>query len=137
MPFGLYNAPITFQRCMLSIFLDMVERFLEVFMDDFSVFWSTFDDGIHHLSLLLITCKEKNLVLNWKKWHFMVKFEIVLGHIVSDRCIEVDKAKIELIAKLSPPRIVREVRSFLNHAGFYRHFIKTFFQKSSNLFAIF
>jgi len=109
MPFGLCNAPATFQRCMLSIFSDMIERFIEVFMDDFSVFGSTFDEGLYHLPLVLIRCKEKNLVLNWEKCHFMVKSRIVLGHIISDRGIEVDKAKIELIAKLPPPRTVREV----------------------------
>lgn len=64
MPFGLCNAHATFQRCMVSIFSDMVERFLEVFMDDFSVYGSSFDECLHHLSLVLIRCKEKNLVLN-------------------------------------------------------------------------
>lgn len=62
MPFGLCNAPATFQRCMISIFSDMVERFLEVFMDDFSVFWSSFEECLHHLTLVLVRCKEKNLV---------------------------------------------------------------------------
>ena len=133
MPFGLCNAPATFQRCMLSIFSDMVERFLEVFMDDFSVFGSTFDEGLYHLSLVLIRCKEKNLVLNWEKCHFMVKSEIVLGHIVSDRGIEVYKAKVKLIAKLPPLKTVREVRSFLDYVGFYRRFIKDFSKISKSL----
>ena len=73
---------------------------LEVFIDDFSVFGSDFNEGLYHLSLVLIRCKKKNLVLNWEKCHFMVKSGIVLGHIASDRGIEVDKAKVELIAKL-------------------------------------
>jgi hypothetical protein len=60
MPFGLCNAPATFQRCMISIFSDMVERFLEVFMDDFSVFGSSFEECLHHLTLVLVRCKEKN-----------------------------------------------------------------------------
>ncbi|KAH9685501.1 hypothetical protein KPL70_013991 [Citrus sinensis] len=72
MPFGLCNAPTTFQRCMLSIFSDMVERFLEVFMDDFSVFGDSFDQCLHHLTLVLQRCIEKNLVLNWEKCHFML-----------------------------------------------------------------
>ncbi|KAH9724739.1 hypothetical protein KPL70_007603 [Citrus sinensis] len=85
MPFGLCNAPATFQRCMLSIFSDMVERFLEVFIDDFSVFGDLFDQCLHHLTLVLQRCIEKNLVLNWEKCHFMVKQGIVLGHIISSK----------------------------------------------------
>ncbi|KAH9697871.1 hypothetical protein KPL71_023794 [Citrus sinensis] len=108
MPFGLCNAPATFQRCMLSIFSDMVERFLEVFMDDFSVFGDSFDQCLHHLTLVLQRCTEKNLVLNWEKCHFMVKHGIVLGHIISSKGIEVDKAKVDLIFNLPPPKTVRE-----------------------------
>ncbi|KAH9794255.1 hypothetical protein KPL71_004834 [Citrus sinensis] len=126
MPFGLCNAPATFQRCMLSIFSDMVERFLEVFMDDFSVYGDSFDECLQHLTLVLQRCKEKNLVLNWEKCHFMVKQGIVLGHIISSKGIEVDKAKVDLISNLPHPKSVKEVRSFLGHAGFYRRFIKDF-----------
>jgi len=79
MPFGLCNAPATFQRCMLSIFSDMVERFLEIFMDDFSVFGDSFDDCLTNLEKVLSRCEEKNLVLNWEKYHFMVTNSIVLG----------------------------------------------------------
>ncbi|CAL8135446.1 unnamed protein product [Prunus armeniaca] len=126
MPFGLCNAPATFQRCMLSIFSDMVEKFLEVFMDDISVFGDSFDDCLSNLEKVLVRCQEKNLVLNWEKCHFMVPSGIVLGHIVSAKGIEVDKAKIELISKLPIPKTIKDVRSFLGHAGFYRRFIKNF-----------
>ena len=119
MPFGLCNAPSTFQRYMLSIFYDMVERFLEVFMDDFSVFGDSFDQYLHHLTLVLQRCIEKNLVLNREKCHFMVKQGIVLGHIISSKGIEGAKAKVGLISNLLPPKTVREVRSFLGHVGFY------------------
>jgi hypothetical protein len=72
MPFGLCNAPATFQRCMMSIFSNKVENFLEVFMDDVSVLGSSFDNYLHNLSLVLKHCKETNLILSWEKSHFMV-----------------------------------------------------------------
>ncbi|CAN6716175.1 unnamed protein product [Malus baccata var. baccata] len=126
MPFGLCNAPATFQRCMMSIFSDYVEKIIEVFMDDFSVFGDSFDSCLHNLSVILKRCVETNLVLNWEKCHFMVKQGIVLGHIISEKGIEVDKSKIDLVRHLPSPTSVREVCSFLGHAGFYRRFIKDF-----------
>nr|XP_028964733.1 LOW QUALITY PROTEIN: uncharacterized protein LOC103417773 [Malus domestica] len=126
MPFGLCNALATFQRCMMSIFSGMVENIVEVFMDDFSAFGNSFDICLDNLSLVLERCRETNLVLNWEKCHFMVKHGIVLGHLISSKGIEVDKAKIEVIVKLPPPTSVKNVRSFLGHAGFYRRFIKDF-----------
>nr|GEZ90701.1 reverse transcriptase domain-containing protein [Tanacetum cinerariifolium] len=109
MPFGLCNAPGTFQRCMMAIFHDMIERTMEVFMDDFSVFGNS-----------------TKLALNWEKSHLMVKEGIVLGHKISKKGIKVDKAKIEVISKLPHPTTVKGIRSFLGHAGFYRRFIKEF-----------
>ncbi|KAL3533839.1 hypothetical protein ACH5RR_007360 [Cinchona calisaya] len=111
----------------------MVERFLEVFIDDFSVFGFDFDKCLHHLSLVLQRCRGKNLVLNWKKCHLIVRKGIVLGHVVSHKGIEVDKANIDLIAHLPHPKIVREVRAFLGHAGFYGRFIKDFSKVSRPL----
>ena len=97
MSFGLCNAPASFQRCMMSIFSDMIEKTIEVFMDDFSVYGKTLDDCLENLDKVLQSCEEKHLVLNWEKCHFMVREGIVLGHLVLERGIEVDKAKIELI----------------------------------------
>ena len=84
-------------------------------MDDFSVFEDSYEGCLENLRKVLERCREKNLVLNWEKCHFMVTQGIVLGHIVSKKGIEVDKAKC-----------VRDIRSFLGHAGFYRGFIKDF-----------
>ncbi|GJV62984.1 reverse transcriptase domain-containing protein [Tanacetum coccineum] len=119
-PFGLCNAPATFQRCMTAIFHDMVEDFMEVFMDNFSVFGSSFDCCLANLDRILARYEETNLVPNWENCHFMVKEGIVLGHKISGAGIEVDRAKIDVIAKLPYPTNVKGVRSFLGHAGFYR-----------------
>ncbi|RVW86068.1 Retrovirus-related Pol polyprotein from transposon 17.6 [Vitis vinifera] len=133
MPFGLCNAPATFQRCMLSIFSDMVERIMEVFMDDITIYGGTFEECLVNLEAVLNRCIEKDLVLNWEKCHFMVHQGIVLGHIISEKGIEVDKAKVELIVKLPSPTTVKGVRQFLGHAGFYRRFIQDFSKLSKPL----
>ncbi|GJV22959.1 reverse transcriptase domain-containing protein [Tanacetum coccineum] len=126
MPFGLCNAPATFQRCMLAIFHDMIEESVEVFMDDFSIFGNSFDTCLNNLDKMLQRCKDAHLVLNWEKCHFMVKEGIMLGHKVSSAGLEVDKAKIDVISKLPPPTNIKGIRSFLGHVGFYRRFIKDF-----------
>nr|GEY01584.1 reverse transcriptase domain-containing protein [Tanacetum cinerariifolium] len=97
MPFGLCNASGTFQRCVMAIFHDMIEKTMEVFMDDFL-----------------------------EKSHFMVKEGIVLDHKISKNEMKVDKAKVDVIAKLPHPTTVKCIRSFLGYVGFYRRFIQDF-----------
>ncbi|KAG9449972.1 hypothetical protein H6P81_009937 [Aristolochia fimbriata] len=117
MPFGLCNAPTTFQRCMMALFHDMIGKMMEIFIDDFTLYGLTFETCLQHLELVLKRCEEKKLVFNWEKCHFMVREGIVLGHKISEKGIEVDKAKIEVIEKLLPPTSVKAIRSFLGHAG--------------------
>nr|GEZ36210.1 reverse transcriptase domain-containing protein [Tanacetum cinerariifolium] len=82
MHFGLCNAPGTFQRCMLAIFYDMVEKTMEVYMDDFLVFRNSFENCLSRLNKMLQRCEDTNLSLNWEKSHFMVKEGIVLGYLI-------------------------------------------------------
>ena len=103
---------------MMAIFSNMVEKTIEVFLDDFSVMGKSFDICLEYLRDALVRREETNLVLNWEKCHFMVKEGIVLGHMIYARGIEVDKAKIETIEKLPPPSSVKGIRSFLGHAEF-------------------
>nr|GEV58466.1 reverse transcriptase domain-containing protein [Tanacetum cinerariifolium] len=125
-PFGLCNAHGTFQRCIMAIFHDMIEKTMEVFMDDFSIFGNSFQTCLSHLENMLKRCEDTNLCLNWEKSHFMAKEGIVLGHKISKNRIEVDKAKVDVIAKLPHPTTVKGIRSFLGHASFNRRFIKYF-----------
>ena len=126
MPFGLYNAPATFQRCMMSMFSDLVEEVMEIFMDDFTVYGSNFEQCLNNLETVLQRCKGKQLALNWEKCHFMVTEGIVLGHKIYATGLEVDQSKVSIIKTLAPPTTVKGIRSFLGHAGFYRRFIKDF-----------
>nr|GFB09972.1 DNA-directed DNA polymerase [Tanacetum cinerariifolium] len=96
-----------FSRCMLAIFHDMVEKTMEVFMDDFSIFGNSFENCLSHLDKMLQGCEDTNLCLNWEKSHFMVKEGIVLGHKISKNRIGVDRAKVDVIAKLPHPTTVK------------------------------
>nr|GFB23726.1 reverse transcriptase domain-containing protein [Tanacetum cinerariifolium] len=104
----------------------MIEKTMEVFMDDFLVFKNSFQTCLSHLERMLKRCEDTNLCLNWEKSHFMVKEGIVLGHKISKNRIEVDKAKVDVIAKLPYLTTVKGIQSFLSHASFYRRFIQDF-----------
>ena len=108
---------------MMSIFSDFVEEVMEIFMDDFSVYGSSFEDCLKNLETPF---HGKNLALNWEKCHFMVTEGIVLGHKTYVAGLEVDQANIAIIKTLMSPTIVKRKRSFLGHSGFYRRFIKDF-----------
>ncbi|RDY08474.1 Retrovirus-related Pol polyprotein, partial [Mucuna pruriens] len=99
---------------------------MEVFMDDFTMYTTSFNACLENLSKVLIRYRNTNLVLNFEKFHFMVTEGIMLGHLVFSRGIEIDKSKINIITSLPNPASMLEVRSFLGHVGFYRRFIKNF-----------
>nr|GEU56637.1 reverse transcriptase domain-containing protein [Tanacetum cinerariifolium] len=111
MPFGLCNASGTFQRYVMVIFHDMIEKTMEVFMDYFSVFGDSFSSWLSHLDKMLQRCEDTNLVLNWEKCHFMVKEVIILGHKISKSGIEVDRAKVDVIAKVPHPTSVKGAKN--------------------------
>jgi len=106
MSFGLCNALDTFQRCMFSIFSNFLENCIDVFMDDFTVYGSSFDACLDSLGRVMNWWIQSNLVLNFEKCHFMVEQGIVLGHIISNKGIKVDPAKIFVISELPYPSSV-------------------------------
>lgn len=109
----------------MEIFKDMVENFMEVFMNDFSIF-GDLELCLNNLEWVLVRCEETKVVLNWEKYHFMVQEEIVLGHKISKEGIEVDRAKISTIEKLPPPSLVKDSRSFLGYTGLFRWLTRDF-----------
>ena len=110
----------------MSMFSDLVEEVMDIFMDDFTVYGYNFEHCLNNLETVLQRCKDKQLALNWEKCHFMVTEGIVLGHKISSTGLEVDQSKVLIIKTLAPPTTVKGIRSFLGHAGFYRRFIKEF-----------
>ncbi|RVW61769.1 Transposon Ty3-I Gag-Pol polyprotein [Vitis vinifera] len=98
MSFGLCNAPATFQKCMLSIFSDMVERIMEVFMDDITIYGSAFDECLVNLEVVLNRCIEKDLVLNWEKCHFMVPKGLSLGISSQRKALKWTKQRLSLLS---------------------------------------
>lgn len=111
---------------MMSIFFYFIENIMDVYMDDFLVYNSTFESCLSNLSRVLQCCEGVDLVLNWQNYYFMVRQGIVLGHLISERGIKVDKVKIEVIENMPPPTSVKGVRSFLGPVGFSHIFIKYF-----------
>jgi hypothetical protein len=102
----------------MVIFSGLIEKVMEVFMNDFSIYGKTFEGCLANLDKVLKRCQMTDLVLNWEKCHFMVQEGIVLGHKILEKGIEVDKAKIEVIEQLPPPTNMKGIHSFLGHAGF-------------------
>eukprot|EP00253_Pinus_taeda_P008796 PITA_08796 len=134
LPFGLCNAPTTFQRAVLGIFSDLIHDCLEVYMDDLTVYGDSFEEALENLDKVLVRCKETNLSLSHEKCFMMFTEGIVLGHHISGDGIKVDKSKVEVISKLPIPTCQKDVRIFLGFPGYYRIFIENFTKIASPLF---
>jgi hypothetical protein len=118
LPFGLCNAPATFQRAVLWIFVDLIHDCVEVHMDDFTVYENTYQESLDNLEKFLIRCQEINLSPRNEKCKMLLTEGVVLGHHVSSEGIKVDPAKIEVIIRLPPPKTQKEVRIFLGQARY-------------------
>ena len=124
MPFGLKNAPAVFSRIIIAAFREFIHKFLEVYMDDWTVY-SMLKEHIKWLRLMFDRCRQLQISLNLKKCIFCVPFGNLLGHIVCREGVLVDPAKVAVIVNLPPPKTVKQLRSTLGHTGHYRRFIRS------------
>jgi hypothetical protein len=136
LPFGLCNAPTTFQRDILSIFSDLISEGLKVYMDDFIPYGDDFDQALTNLEKVLEQCITARLCLSHEKCHMMMTKGLVLGHYIYADGIRVDIAKIEVILNLPTPHTQTEVRSFLGNSGYYRRFMPKFSKTAAPLHAL-
>jgi hypothetical protein len=136
LPFGLCNAPTTFQRAVIGIFSDMINDSMEIFMDDFTPYGVSFEESLQNIEKVLNRCIQFHLSLRTKKCHMMMSEGVVLGRFISSQGIQVDPSKIQVIENLPIPKTQIDVRSFLGHARYYRRFINFFSKIASPLFVL-
>ncbi|GET66141.1 retroviral-like aspartic protease 1 [Rhizophagus irregularis DAOM 181602=DAOM 197198] len=126
MPFGLKNAPGTFQRLMDKILKEYIGEFVTVYLDDIMIYSEDFEKHIEHVDKVLSKLRENNMIVKLKKCQFGLRNINFLGHIVGRDGLRPDKEKVEKIENMRRPKTVTEVRSFLGLCSYYRRFIKGF-----------
>ena len=126
MSFGLTNAPAAFMDLMNRVFQPYLDRFIIVFIDDILIYSRTEDEHEEHLNLALQTLREHKLYAKFSKCDFWIREVSFLGHVVSERGVEVDQKKVEAITQWPRPTSASEIRSFLGLAGYYRRFVQNF-----------
>jgi hypothetical protein len=124
MSFGLTNAPAYFMYLMNKVFMEYLDKFVVVFIDDILIYSKTKEEHEEHLRLALQKLREHQLYAKFSKCDFWLKEVSFIGHIITDGGISVDLAKVDNALKWEPPRTVKEIRSFLGLAGYYRRFIE-------------
>eukprot|EP00253_Pinus_taeda_P006581 PITA_06581 len=136
LPFGLCNAPATFQSAFLSIFGDLINDGLEVYMDDFTPYGEDFDPALDTLEKVLQRCIATRLCLSHEKCYMMMTEGLILGHYISAAGIQVDTAKIQILSLIPTPTTQTEVRSFLGFSGYYKRFIEHYSRIAAPLYAL-
>jgi hypothetical protein len=126
MPFGLTNAPTFFMNLMNKVFMEELDKFLVVFIDDILIYSNSHKIHDHHLRIFLGRLRAHQLYAKLNKCEFLLEKIAFLGHILTVEGIEVDPSKVEEVSKWKQPSSVSEIRSFLGMAGYHRRFIKGF-----------
>jgi len=136
MPFGLKNATNTFTKTMSSVFKEMGDKFLKVFVDDLNIHSENWEDHLRHLGAVLSRLREVNLKLNPSKCCFATESIVFLGHVVSKEGTKPNPGKIDAVLRFPEPKTVTNVRSFLGLTGYYRKYIREYSRLASPLFEL-
>jgi hypothetical protein len=126
MPFGLSNAPSYFMNMMNKVFMEFLDKFVVVFIDDILIYSKSNKEHEKHLCLIMEKLWEHKFYAKFSKCEFWLNEVAFLGHIVSKEGIAIDPSKVTAVTEWEPPKNVGEIRSFLGLAGYYRRFIKNF-----------
>ncbi|WVZ63658.1 hypothetical protein U9M48_013272 [Paspalum notatum var. saurae] len=126
MSFGLTNAPAFFMYMMNSVFMNELDKFVVVFIDDILIYSKNEEEHEEHLRIVLIRLRDHKLYAKFIKCAFWLKEVSFLGHILSKKGVAVDPSKVECVLNWKQPETVTEIQSFLGLAGYYRRFIKDF-----------
>jgi hypothetical protein len=126
MSFGLTNAPTYFMYLMNNVFMEYLDRFVAVFVDDILIFSKTMEEHEEHLRLVLEKLRSNQLNAKFSKCEFWLTEVTFLGHVISAGGVSVDLGKVKDVLNWMPPTTILEIRSFLGLAGYYRRFIKDF-----------
>ena len=126
MSFGLTNAPAYFMNMVNKVFMEFLDKFVMVFIDDILVYSKNEEEHKEHLRLVLEKLREHQLYAKFSKCEFWLKEVGFLGHVISREGIAVDPTKVVTLTNWEAPTIVGEIRSFLGLAGYYRRFIENF-----------
>jgi hypothetical protein len=125
MPFGLKNTPAVFSRIVIEAFREFIHKFIEVYMDDWTIY-ILLKDHVSLLRLMFDICQELQISLNLRKCIFCVPHGIFLGHIVCREGVLVDPTKVATIAHMTPTTSAKQLCSTLGHTGYYHRFIRRY-----------
>ena len=123
MPFGLTNAPAFFMTLMNKVFMEELDRFVVVFIDDILVYSKSAEEHGQYLRVVLEKLRKHQLYAKFSKCEFWLQRVSFLGHVLTAEGVEVDPEKVKAVSEWKQPTSVSEIRSFLGLAGYYRRFI--------------
>ena len=133
-PFGLCNAPSTFQRYINDLLYDILDDFVTAYLDDILIYSKTRDEHIQHVREVLKRLQSAGLQIDLKKSEFFTKRTRYLGLIITPNGIEMDPEKVHTISSWEPPNTLRQLQRFLGFANFYRRFINNFSATARSLY---